>query len=743
MAKVTDTLAFLVTMNADQAIKAMTKVGDTADKELGQGVEDRLEQTSKQMTKFGAIALTTSGIAARGLKTLGEAAAAQNAAVAANAQVLGESSAAIQEWAEGSVRAVGLSRTAAITAATTFGSFGKTMGLATDELVGFATEQVALAADMAAFKDVSPEQALQDLAAAYAGSRETLRKYNIQVNENALKTAYFRETGEQVTGTLTAQQRTIALHAEVMRQSADMTGQWNRESGELLGQQVQLSATIEDLKANVGQGLLPVLTDVTSGANQAAAAFAGLSPEVQSGVGTFAGYATAAVGVSGALSLAGSQAIKMRDNLTTLADDGTRSLNKAGKAAAGFGVALAALAAYDIASTVFDVVTDRADKAADAYNEATVAIGEGSEDAAKKMLLAAEASETMFDRIAEAQRYSPVGSILAEQLDGQRIAIDGMIISADNLRAHLDALNTQNPEFGQAGIDNLRAYADGLDRNSDGYRQLIGLLDDAEQSFGLQTAAADALAGGLDGLTGELDDTAASIGEVERSGGGGAFGDLADEATRAATNARNLTAELSDFQDLLGDLADEEGLLRLADEFDTIAVRAAEAAEAASTPDAEQAARDHELAVISLRENVIEYAASLEDVPEEAVTDIDALIDEGAYEEAERRLNELVRARTLNVSVSTIQSLDRRDSAAANRQGLTGTRAHGGNVASREPYLVGERGPEVVEFDQPGRVIPTHELGAASAAVTIGTVNVMGEPFGDGLRRAMALAGRR
>lgn len=62
----------------------------------------------------------------------------------------------------------------------------------------------------------------------------------------------------------------------------------------------------------------------------------------------------------------------------------------------------------------------------------------------------------------------------------------------------------------------------------------------------------------------------------------------------------------------------------------------------------------------------------------------------------------------------------------AQAMGLSvGTRATGGPVSAGKPYIVGERGPELIVPSSSGTVIPNHELGGGSSPVSV-TVNVNG-----------------
>ncbi|MEM9515428.1 MAG: hypothetical protein AAGA42_11290, partial [Actinomycetota bacterium] len=198
---------------------------------------------------------------------------------------------------------------------------------------------VELSADFAAFKNVSPEQALQDIQAGFAGSTEVLRKYNIFLDDATLKQAYFRETGEEVTGTLTAQQRIIATQSELYRQGADMIGQWNRESGELAGQQAQMTANLQNLGDTIGAGVLPHLTTFTSMLNDAAGGLASIDGATGGALGNFATIGVAVTALAGGLSFAIGKVIQFREQL--------KLLGRYGKiGAAGIGIASAALLVY-------------------------------------------------------------------------------------------------------------------------------------------------------------------------------------------------------------------------------------------------------------------------------------------------------------------------------------------------------------------------------------------------------------
>lgn len=274
------------------------KVGRDAGEKAGAGFRERFQRQlgGIDLADVGRKGLAATAVLATGMFAAASAASSLEAAIAANVQVLGDASVGVQRWAKTSVEAVGLSERAAVEATTSFGQLAKVAGLTGDDVSGFSIEMVQLAADMAAFKDVGVDVALADLQSGFAGSTEVLRKYAIFLDDAGLKAAYFRATGEEVTGTLTAQQRVIATHAEIMRQSADMQGQWSRESDGLAARQAKLKAEFENTAATLGSALLPAFTALVGGVSDVVGIFGRLNEETGGAVAKVVGFGTVALG---------------------------------------------------------------------------------------------------------------------------------------------------------------------------------------------------------------------------------------------------------------------------------------------------------------------------------------------------------------------------------------------------------------------------------------------------------------
>lgn len=329
------------------AKKAGTEAGKAWRDSFGE-----LNIDSSSLNSFGIKAVALGGVAALGIGKATKAAGDLNAAVSTSEQVFGGAATAIQEWSQGSADAIGLSQRAAIEAATSFATFGKSAGLGGEGLTKFSTDLTAMAADLAAFKNTSVEDALGALQSGLAGESEPLRRYGILLNDAQLRQEALRLGITKTTSdALTPQQRVLAANELIFRQGADAIGQFTRESDELTTQGAKLKANWEDAQAALGESLLPALTSAAQAANSALKAFQGLDDGTQ---GFLAKLAVGGAGASvlvGGLSLAAGAGMKLQDaygRMRAAADNGNRVMGvtattakTAGKALGAAGLAFA------------------------------------------------------------------------------------------------------------------------------------------------------------------------------------------------------------------------------------------------------------------------------------------------------------------------------------------------------------------------------------------------------------------
>ncbi len=164
------------------------------------------------------------------------------------------------------------------------------------------------------------------------------------------------------------------------------------------------------------------------------------------------------------------------------------------------------------------------------------------------------------------------------------------------------------------------------------------------------------------------------------------------------------------YQHLHDVIADRRSLLELQGQFDTLKEKADAAwfATASGADDATQKQRDYDIALGDTIQQSLDYIATIEGIPDKAVTDIQAMIDQGHYNQALTALEALSAPRSVALKATLDeQQLDRQLAAWYASHGvnpLTAKRAAGGVGGGRT--LVGEEGPEIVDLPPGSRVIP-------------------------------------
>lgn len=247
-------------------------------------------------------AIATLGAASAAMWKTTQAASDLGEAADASRRVFGPAADAIADWAKTAATSAGLSETAALTAAQTFGTFGKAAGKTGDDLAGFSIGLTELAGDLASMKNTTPEEAVQALGAALRGESEPMRKYGVLLDDATLRQ---RALAMGITDTtkeaLTPQQKVLAAQAEIFAQTADAQGNFEDTSDSLANQQRTLTAEMDNASAAIGEGFLPVLQKVVP-LFQAMATWAKENSDTLSVlVGVIAGVAAAIVAVNMAM----------------------------------------------------------------------------------------------------------------------------------------------------------------------------------------------------------------------------------------------------------------------------------------------------------------------------------------------------------------------------------------------------------------------------------------------------------
>ncbi|MGA0895591.1 MAG: hypothetical protein ACO3S5_13285, partial [Ilumatobacteraceae bacterium] len=302
----------------------------------------------------------------------------------------------------------------------------------------------------------------------------------------------------------------------------------------------------------------------------------------------------------------------------------------------------------------------------------------------------------------KARKFQASMDNLKDKLEDVTLAVGEQVVPA--LSAMADGFTAVSEAIQATPLDELAGF---FSSGSGGWGLIQGAIDKFKESWnnvfgdggevdksittvGYGTEAAKSMAAMYaERLVPSADAVATSIGRVDRSAQ-----DFTDEARRAEEATRDLDDAYKTF---LGKL-DEQ------DAWDNFYTKMWEYH--SETGRSAQETRDY-------TRDLAEMIKKLEGVPPETKTKMLATLDEGNIAAIESRLAQLGRNRVVSISGQLVGG--------GLRNQMEG-RASGGPVNAGQPYLVGERGPEIVVPGRSGTVIPNNRIGGSGGGVGSPTV---------------------
>lgn len=331
-------LEVLIDANAAGFVASMDRAGEAADKNLGKGTQDKLDQLAGKFTVMGAAAVGGASVAAIGLGKLatlaGEAQVAQaklDNSIANSSQKFTDNGAAVSDLAGQLQKKVAADDESIRSGQAVLVQFG----LTEDQVMRLTP----LIVDLSRKMGVDLDTAAKTVGKSATGSTGALKKLGIDV----------ASLGE---GATDAEKTISALNKSV--------GGFAQAEGRTFGGQLTiLKNQLSELGESVGVGVAGTLQSLVGGLNSVASAANDVNPGITAAIGSLATLGTIGVGSLGALGFAGGQLISLRDNFTGLLRDGEGNLTRFGSKvmdAEGnltrFGSALKGLAGITIGAAV-------------------------------------------------------------------------------------------------------------------------------------------------------------------------------------------------------------------------------------------------------------------------------------------------------------------------------------------------------------------------------------------------------
>lgn len=312
---ISERLALLIDINGAAAVSELNKVGSAADRELGKA-EDRTQRMGTKFQQVGVGMMATAATIGVGLYQAGKGAAELEQTVGGTEAVFKSSAGVIDTWAKGADTAAGLSEQSARRLTTQIGGALQGLGFAQDQAAAKSIELTQIGADLSATYGGTTVDAVQALGSALRGEFDPMEQFNVflkqsEIDAKAVELGLAKNTTE-VDKNARAQ-ATLALLTE---QSGAAQGQFGRESDTAAGRLAIMEAQTQNAKDALGEGMLPVMSQVAGVLGGAATKFSEFNDSTGGAAATVLAYGTITLGAVGAVSTFVGWIIKLKTNIS-------------------------------------------------------------------------------------------------------------------------------------------------------------------------------------------------------------------------------------------------------------------------------------------------------------------------------------------------------------------------------------------------------------------------------------------
>lgn len=381
-------------------------------------------EVQKQAKGLGSQFAQIFGAAAfgAGLKKSIDAASDLNETVSKTRVIFGGASGEIEKFAATAATSMGMSKKAYLDAASGLKGLLTNLGLADDQSTKYAQSLTGLGADLASFFNTDPADAIDAISAALRGEAEPIRRYNVNINDAAVKTKAFEMGLYSGKGAIDANAKAQATLALITDQTASAQGDFARTADGVANSQRIAKAEAENAAASLGQNFLPIYQRVVEVVGFLAEKFAALPAPVQLGFVALTGL-VALAGPIGSLKTVISGVVTSFQNMGTV-----------GRASVG---ALGAVGAIlTVAAIAYGDYQDQKAKAAAVTQDFVAALkaeASGQKDAAKAAIAVKIADK---DLVGLTKEYGLTTEQVADFIAGK----------------HVPALDKLTDSYGQVGV---------------------------------------------------------------------------------------------------------------------------------------------------------------------------------------------------------------------------------------------------------------------------------------------------
>lgn len=262
MAGKSPVLSVRIVANADGAAKGFKQASNEVnkfEKDVGKSAGFTKEHFDK-LAKWSAVA--GGAVIAFGKQAMSAASEMEQATGAVHA-VYKQQADEVMERARNAAQAVGLSAAEYANSAAIMGSQLKNMGIEQTAVAGKTDELIRLAADLASMYGGPTSDAIAAIGSLLRGERDPIERYAVNIKQADINARLAAEGLSGLEGEALRQAETQAVLSMLFEQSADALGNFQKETDTQAGSWQTATANWENAKAELGEGLLPMVVSAT------------------------------------------------------------------------------------------------------------------------------------------------------------------------------------------------------------------------------------------------------------------------------------------------------------------------------------------------------------------------------------------------------------------------------------------------------------------------------------------------
>ena len=256
-------------------VRIRASVKDDASQPLGK-IGAAWKQFQDSGSKGGFAIGASAAVAAKGLDLIGSAAFGAGQAVgdfigdsikaasdlnestSKSKVIFGDAAKAVEDFASTADKSLGLSKSAALEAAASFGNLFLGTGQSAQKAAELSKAMVTLAGDLASFNNLDPTETLQKLRSGLTGEAEPLRAVGVFLTEAKVKAKAMELGLADAHGELSEGAKVMARYQIILDETKTAQGDFARTADGVANSQRALNAELENARAELGQELLPL-----------------------------------------------------------------------------------------------------------------------------------------------------------------------------------------------------------------------------------------------------------------------------------------------------------------------------------------------------------------------------------------------------------------------------------------------------------------------------------------------------